>query len=287
MSGFKRRNFLKTAVLGTAGATLLSARRTMARIKGYDSENPKNPSFKLGVASYSLRHFDRQKVIEMVKELQTPYINVKSFHLPYNLSLMELKSAIKEFEDNGLQIIGAGNNNMQKDEAEIKMIFDYAKNAGIKLLVIAPSIENLLLIEKYVIAYDIKVAIHNHGPEDTYFPTPQQAVEKIKNFDPRFGLCVDVGHTVRSGVDVIKQIEIAGDRLLDVHIKDLKDLTDKDSQCIVGEGAMPVVKIFQKLQELKYEGYVNLEYEIEKENPLQGMKQSFAYMRGVMDGLFT
>jgi sugar phosphate isomerase/epimerase len=103
--------------------------------------------------------------------------------------------------------------------------------------------------------------------------------------DPRIGLCIDVGHTTRTGADIVQAIAEAGDRVLDMHMKDLKDLMVKESQCIVGEGAMPVAEIFVQLQKMKYRGYVNLEYEIDEKNPLPGMKQSFAYMRGVLAGL--
>jgi sugar phosphate isomerase/epimerase len=99
------------------------------------------------------------------------------------------------------------------------------------------------------------------------------------------GLCIDVGHTVRTGTDVVRAVADAGARLHDMHIKDLRDLKDKDSQCIVGEGAIPIPATFRRLIAMRYPGYVNLEYEIEPDNPLPGMKQSFAYMRGVLAGL--
>jgi sugar phosphate isomerase/epimerase len=70
-----------------------------------------------------------------------------------------------------------------------------------------------------------------------------------------------------------------------MHIKDLRDLKAKDSQCIVGEGVIPIPDIFRRLIAMRYSGYVNLEYEIDADDPLPGMKQSFAYMRGVLAGL--
>jgi sugar phosphate isomerase/epimerase len=103
--------------------------------------------------------------------------------------------------------------------------------------------------------------------------------------DPRVGVCVDVGHTTRTGVDVVEAIAEAGDRVLDLHIKDLRDLRDKESQCIVGHGAMPVAAIFRQLVKMGYGGYVNLEYEIDAKDPLPGMKESFAHMRGVLAGM--
>jgi sugar phosphate isomerase/epimerase len=127
----------------------------------------------------------------------------------------------------------------------------------------------------------IPVAIHNHGPEDKIFPAPSDALKRIKDMDPRVGLCVDVGHTTRAGKDVVQEIADAGVRVLDMHIKDLKDLMNKNSQAPVGEGKMPIAEIFKQLVKQNYEGYVNLEYEIDENDPLPGMKKSFAHMRKV------
>jgi len=109
--------------------------------------------------------------------------------------------------------------------------------------------------------------------------------DAVKGMDPRMGLCIDIGHTVRTGTDVVRAVADAGPRLLDMHAKDLRDLKVAESQCIVGEGKMPIPGIFRQLRKINYPGYVNLEYEIDADDPLPGMKQSFAYMRGVLAGL--
>jgi sugar phosphate isomerase/epimerase len=140
-------------------------------------------------------------------------------------------------------------------------------------------------LERFVKRFDIKVAIHNHGPEDTHFPSPYDVLAAVKGMDPRIGLCVDVGHTARTGTDVAKAITDAGPRVLDVHVKDLRDFKDSKSLCIVGEGIMPIPAIFRALEQVRFGGFVNLEYEIDADDPLPGMKQSFAYMRGVLAGM--
>jgi sugar phosphate isomerase/epimerase len=99
------------------------------------------------------------------------------------------------------------------------------------------------------------------------------------------GLCIDIGHTVRTGTDVVKAILDAGPRVLDIHAKDLKDLKVRDSQCIVGEGKIPIADIFRALDQVRFAGFVNLEYEIDANDPLPGMRQSFAHMRGALAGL--
>ncbi len=140
-------------------------------------------------------------------------------------------------------------------------------------------------VEKLVREFDIKVAIHNHGPEDRNFPTPQSVLEAVKGMDPRCGLCMDLGHSLRTGADVVRSIAEAGPRLMDMHMKDLRTATEKSSQCEVGRGVMPVVAIFKQLKKMKYPGYINLEYEINSDNPLPGMASSLAYMRGVLAGM--
>ena len=167
----------------------------------------------------------------------------------------------------------------------VRKYFDYAKAAGMLVIVCTCKPSMLPRIEKFVKQYDIKIAIHNHGPEDENFPSPYDALNAVKGMDPRMGLCIDMGHTVRTGTDVVRAVADAGPRLLDMHAKDLRDLRVAESQCIVGEGNMPIAEIFRQLRAIRYPGYVNLEYEIDADNPMPGMKQSFAFMRGVLAGL--
>lgn len=278
-----RRRFLKAAALGSVGAALGSP---VAVGSVEAAQRRSAASFTLGVASYSLREFSRAEAIAMIKALRASAVSVKSFHLPYEDAPDELAAGGRAFEEAGLTIVSGGNNTISEDtDDHVRMFFDYARAAGIPMLVIAPTPENMPRIERFVKEYDIRVAIHNHGPEDQHFPAPADALKVIKDMDPRVGLCVDVGHTARTGVDVVAAIAEAGDRLLDMHMKDLRDLSDEGSQCIVGEGAMPVAGIFRQLAAMNYQGCVNLEYEIDPDDPLPGMQRSFAYMRGVLAGL--
>ncbi len=280
-----RRTFLKAAALGSVGAALGSSVAFGPRTAQAARAAAAVP-FTLGVASYSLRKFSRPEAIAMIKALRASHVSVKSVHMPYEDSPEELAAGRRAFADAGIEIVSGGNNNIREDNDDhVRMFFEYAKAAGIPTLVIAPTVEIMPRIERFVKEYDIRVAIHNHGPEDKHFPGPKDALKVIKDMDPRVGLCVDVGHTARTGVDVVEAIAEAGDRLLDMHMKGLRDLSDKKSQCIVGEGAMPVVGIFRQLAKMNYQGYVNLEYEIDADDPLPGMKQSFAYMRGVLAGM--
>lgn len=243
-------------------------------------------TFKLGVASYSLREFNRNLAIKSIKSLGISYVNIKEFHLPYILKPEDLQKGRKQFESAGLTILGGGTISFQKeDEADIRSYFEYAKNAGMPLMVAAPTHKTLPMLEKFVKEYDIKVAVHNHGPEDKYFPSIRDALALMKGMDPRIGVCCDIGHESRAGKNVVESLEIAGPRLLDMHLKDLKDPLVRESQCDVGEGVLPIVAIFKYLKRVKYTGGTMLEYEINGDNPVAGMAKSFAYLRGVLAGL--
>ncbi len=266
--------------LGASAAALAVSR------SGWSASTDDPHDFKLGVATYSLRKFSREQAIALLKQMHVRYVNIKEFHLPLDSSPAEIQAARKEFQDAGFSIEGGGNVSFSTDDdQDIRHKFEYAKLAGMPLIVCAPTHVTLPKLEKFVKEYGIKIAVHNHGPEDKEFPTPRSVLEAVRNMDPRCGLCIDCGHTARAGVDVVESIREAGPRLHSMHIKDLADSKARDSQCDVGEGVLPIVGIFSQLHKMHYTGGVMLEYEIHENDPLLGMQKSLAYMRGVMAGL--
>ncbi len=242
-------------------------------------------SIRLGVATYSLRGYRRDLAIHVIRQLGIDYADVKEFHLPYNDSPAELADGVKRFKAAGIQIIGGGNITLSgNDEHSLRRSFDYARACQFPIMICAPTHENLPMVEKLAKEYDVRMAIHNHGPEDKNFPTPSSVLAAVKNMDSRMGLCLDIGHTARTGEDIVEAIAAAGPRLFEMHFKDLKDKSAKESQCIVGQGVLPIPAIFRQLVKIGYQGVCSLEYEIDDDNPVPGMQQSLAYMRGVIAG---
>jgi len=160
--------------------------------------------------------------------------------------------------------------------------FDYAKAAGMKVIVGVPQPELLPLVNEKVRQYDIKVAIHNHGPTDKVYPTPDIAYEKIKDLDKRIGLCNDIGHTMRAGIDPAVSARKYADRLLDVHIKDVSEATANGHAVEVGRGVIDIPRLLKTLINIEYDGIVSFEYEKDAKDPLAGLAESVGYVKGAL-----
>jgi sugar phosphate isomerase/epimerase len=273
--------------IASSRRTFLGAAAGLGALPRASHAAPRPVGFKLGVATYSLRAFDRPTAIQMLQKMQVKYVSIKDFHLKIGSTPAELKAGRAEFDQAGLVVTSGGNVDMTRAATidDLRKLFDYARNSGLPMMVCAPTHENIKLVETLVKEYDIRIAIHNHGPEDKNFPSPQSVLEAVRSLDRRCGLCMDIGHSARAGSDVVKTIAEAGDRLFDVHVKDLRDLKARESQCDIGDGAFDFPAIFKALRNIGFSGYVNLEYEINEKDPMMGMQRSLAFERGVLAAL--
>lgn len=288
MSKFSRRDFVRSAAFGAGALALpLPLSKTAFSFAENEMQSRKNSSIRLGLASYTFRNFTRTQMIGFMKQLNIADLNAKDAkdHLP--MDPQQESAALADYAAAGTKLHAAGAIYFPKDEDDdIRSKFEYCKRAGIGVIVAGdPTLENLPRIEKFVKQYNIRIAIHNHGPEDKLWPSPLDVLKAVKNMDPRIGCCIDVGHTARAGTDVVQAIHAAGPRLFNIHMKDLTSFHDKESQVAVGDGVMPVREIFQALIAQKYEGFVDLEYEVHADDPMPGVISSFAYMRGVLAGV--
>lgn len=283
MSNLSRRNFVRSGALAAAAC---AAPRGLA----FDAMQPSGaepPAIRLGLASYTFRNFTRAQLISFMQQLKVFALNAKDVkdHLPMDPQPEE--AALADYAAAGIDLHAAGAIYFPKDDdADIRSKFEYSKRTGIGVIVAGdPAPPTLQRIEKFVKEYDIRFAIHNHGPEDKVWPSPLDVLKVVKDLDARMGCCIDVGHTARAGTDVVQSIHEAGPRLFNIHMKDLANFHDKESQVAVGDGIMPVHRIFEALISTKYQGFVDLEYEIHPEDPMPGVIESFAYMRGVLAGM--
>jgi len=280
---YSRRDFVRAGALAGAAFAASSDVFALAQEHASSDESP----IRLGIASYTFRNFNRAQMIGFMKQLNVLALNAKDVkdHLPTDPQ--QEAAALADYAAAGIKLHAAGTIYFPKDEdADIRSKFEYCKRADIGVIVAGdPALETLPRIEKFVKEYDIRFAIHNHGPEDKLWHSPLDVLKAVKSMDPRMGCCIDVGHTARAGTDVVQAIREAGPRLFNVHMKDLTNFQSKESQVAVGDGMMPVRKVFEALIAMRYQGFVDLEYEIHPDDPMPGVISSFAYMRGVLAGL--
>src|SRR6266571_4861027 len=277
---FSRRNFVRSGAL--VAAALAASKDVFAAAAGRPAAD-EGSAIRLGVASYTFRNFSRAQMIGFLKQLNVLALNAKDVkdHLP--MEPQEEAAALADYTAAGIKLHAAGTIYFPKDDdADIRSKFEYCKRAGIGVIVAGdPAPETLPRIEKFVKEYDIRFAIHNHGPEDKLWHSPLDVLKAVKGMDPRIGCCIDVGHTARAGTDVVQSIHEAGPRLFNVHMKDLTNFQSKESQVGVGKGIMPVKKIFEALTAIRYKGFVDLEYEIHADDPMPGVIASFAFMQSI------
>jgi sugar phosphate isomerase/epimerase len=169
-----------------------------------------------------------------------------------------------------------------KTQQEVETTFEYAKNAGLKMIIGVPNHELLPLVDKKVKEYDIKLAIHNHGPGDELYTSPSNVYEKIKDLDTRIGLCIDIGHVVRIKEDPSVWARKFKDRLYDVHLKDVNKAEADGSSVEVGRGVIDIPAFLKTMKKIGYNGTLSLEYEKDGDDPLPGAAESVGYIRGVL-----
>jgi len=270
-----RRKFLQLTTVGTIfslfGYTPSKAQESIG----------KKSKFSLGLASYSLREFNLDETLAMTRRVGLKYIAFKSFHLALDSTPEQITAAVKKVNEAGLHLYGGGVIYM-KSEEEVHNAFNYAKMAGMKVIIGVPDPQLLPLVNEKVKEYDIAVAIHNHGPGDDIYPLPSTIYEKVKHLDRRIGICIDIGHTQRMGVDPSESILKFRDRILDVHCKDVS-ASDKNGTTVeIGRGIIDIPRVLRTLIQIDYKGIVAFEYEKDKEDTLPGLAESVGYIRGIL-----
>ncbi len=274
-----RRQFLSRtgiAAVSLAGPGKAEARETKSR--------GKPARFTLGMASYTFRKFALDDTLAMTRRLGLHRIAFKDFHLAMESSPDVIRAVALKTRDAGLELYGCGVVYM-KNADEVDRAFEYAKIAGMEVIIGVPEHALLPLVDRRVKEYDIKVAIHNHGPGDKVYPSPQSAYDLIRNLDQRIGLCIDIGHTERLGIDSSEVFSKLAKRTHDIHIKDVSASTAKGTTVEIGRGVIDIPEFLRTVVKTGYSGTLGLEYEKDPDDPLPGSAESIGYVRGLLAGM--
>ena len=273
-----RRDFVKLAGAGTLASTLsISNGYSNPSVSGRTQR-----SFNVAIAGYTFLAYNNNldKVIDMMKAVGTKFISLKNFQLPYESTQQQVDEAIGKFTAAGVEVYGLGVIYL-KSQQEVDNAFSYAQMARVKIIIAAPAIELLPYVEKKAKEYKIRVAIHNHGPEDKLFPDIDSIYEKIKAMDPLMGICHDIGHTFRCGHDPAAMFSKYKNRIYDMHLKDVDEPVEKGQTVINGRGKMDFISLVKALDKAGYAGMCSLEYE-QKNDPALGLAESIGHFRGVL-----
>jgi len=277
---FTRRSFIKTTGTGVIAAGLPSSAISPAIENNINTTD----TFRLAVAGYTFAKIDLDKSLVMMKRVGVKYLGVKDFHLPLNSTKEVIDQTLIKMRSFGVEPYGVGPIYM-KTEASVDQAFAYAKMVGVNILVGVPDSQLLPYVEKRVKEYNIRVAIHNHGPDLPLYPSAEDIWKEIRYLDTRIGFCLDIAHTVRLGLDPIETYIKYKNRIFDFHIWDV-DKAEKSGWCVeAGRGIIDFPKFFKTLNEEKYTGTCSLEYGKDMTDPLPGIAESIGYFRGVIAGL--
>jgi inosose dehydratase len=285
-----RRDAIKRAALAGLFLPLMGA---VPDLGAEDAPAGKDAAgLRLGLVGYSLRKFSIDDAIAVLKELQITSTSVFRVHVPIGLSTPDVCRAMaQKFRDAGISIASTGVVYLKNSEGEMRQAFECGKAAGLSTMTASyanpPDRDTLLLTERFVKEYDMRLAFHNHGPEDKIFPSPYDVWNAVQPYDERLGLCIDVGHSARAGVDPAEAILKCRSRLYDVHLKDtvVGAGVKKDVPVGLGFGRLDLRSMMAALLKIQYRGQAGLEYELESPDPVPGIAQSYGYMRGMLAAL--
>lgn len=244
--------------------------------RGYDD-------FKIGVAGYTYRSYDIDQTLAFLKSMEVKYFSVKDWWLPLDSTKEQMDAFKAKCREAGVNPYILGPIYM-RSEADVDRAFAYAERYGSDVFIGVPTYELTDYMIKKVKETGIKVAIHTHGPDGQPFPNIQKVVEVYKDPSLGIGCCMDLGHSVRMGEDIVKDIKKYKAWIYDIHIKDESAASKEGQTWEMGRGVMDFRPIVKVLRQIKYKGVVSLEFEKNGNNPHPGVAESIGYLRGVSDG---
>jgi len=255
--------------------------------------------FRLGIARWTLHAVGLEKSLEILKQIECPCLSLLEGTLPLDASVEAIAAYKAKVAAFGVEVDTMGPDDFTTEE-EARRIFEFAKRFGFRTISLLPLEHKMIdgqdqrvesaaamdVLEKLVKEYDIRVAIHNHGPDMPYlYPTADAIWKHIEKRDARIGFCLDVGHEARGGGDPVASIRKYGSRIYDVHIKNIKVHPVCNIALPGPRGELDIPRILQALVDVGYAGVCHIEYEKDYATPLPGLAESMGYYRGVMDML--
>lgn len=267
---WSRRKFLGTAC---AAAAVIGTRRL---VRAGDPSSAYG-GFNMGMQSYSLRGFDVDRALVEINKLGLHSVELFDAHFPVQSTDAQIEAMKKKTKALGIQMLGHGVDRFTKDHEANRRLFEFAKKAGIRNLSADPSEDSFDSLDKLCEEYQIRIAIHNHGPRARYDKIAD-VLNAIRGRHPLIGACADLGHYIRTAEDPVRAIHLFEGRLYGIHLKDFAEQKDKAQGVILGKGHLDVVGVFQALRKVQFpaDGCLSLEYEENPQDPLGEVRECLA-----------
>ncbi len=238
---------------------------------------------KLGIQLYSLRGYKVNEALQHAADLGFEQVEFYSGMLPIDSTPEQIAAMKKRVADLGMSISAHGVNGFGGDAAANRKVFELAQALGIPTITADPAPEAFDSLDDLVKEFDIRIAIHNHGPSARYNRVVD-VLKAIEGHDERIGACADLGHFIRSGEQPVEVIRSLKGRLYGIHLKDFAEMKEHSQGVILGKGHLDVEGVFFAMQNVGFpaNGALSLEYEENPANPLDDIRQCVTVAKAAM-----
>ena len=274
MSKPSRRRFLQTTA-AVAGVAVLPTLIPAAEVRT-QPEKAKDDfgGFTVGIQSYSFRKFTFERALEQMQKLGVRYAELYREHVPITATEAQMKAARTLLEKYQVTPVAFGVERFTKDHAANRRLFEFARRLGVRFLTADPDPDSFDSLDQLVVEFNIGIAIHPHGPVGKQLHRWFSAEEIMKTVRERtlIGACLDTGHLIRSAqdpfnrtLDPAQQVRHMRSRNFGMHLKDHDNKRRTD--VVFGRGVLNVANVLRALREVRFGGYIAIEYEASEENP--------------------
>lgn len=268
-----RRRFAVMGAAAAAGALWFDIPQVL-QAANFNLADDAFGGFPVGAQSYSLREFNTLDTVRHLHGMGLHYVEMFDKHLPTAASDEQIQETLKLLADNEIKLAGHGVHGFTKNHEANRKYFEFAKKAGFKVITANPEYDSFDSLDKLVAEYDVRIAIHNHGPNNLYDKI-ESVTKVLEGRHPNVGACVDCGHFIRTGEDPVEAVLKLGPRVFAAHIKDDTERGAGSKNVVIGKGSLDVVGLFKALRKIKFPAYgsLALEYEANPDNPIADMKE--------------
>jgi sugar phosphate isomerase/epimerase len=286
MERFTRRTFTRGALGAAAGLALpgpARAAETIGRVK---------PSIvgglQIGVQSYTYRKLTLDRMIESMRSVGLGSVELWTGHLdPEKHDEADFRAARGKLEAAGITV-NAYCVNFRPDVTSelLDKAFKGASLLGTRLMTTSTEKSVVPRLDEWCRKYGVTIGLHNHWLGDSWFKGdpkqnfegPADYAEAFRGRSPRVAINLDIGHFSAAGHDPVSFFREHHERIVSLHVKD-RDKDPEHTYRRFGEGATPILDLLKLARRLKYRNPVNLEYEMDENEPTEGVRDSFEYVK--------